>query len=317
MSCILLVDDETNILAALKRELMACIRGLEVEAYSSPAEALERAKTKSFDLVVADYQMPEMDGVTFFKAFQEIQPDAARIMLSGQVDLAGLVELINLTHIYRFIAKPWNEHELLTAITQALAYRKVVMENRRLATEYEAIHGGWTKFYLEKDYQILVVDDEQSVLSAMTEDLLCNVQFHALYAAMHQEVAAAVPDTHHFHFDVQTTISPLEALEWAQQTTYDLVIADHHMPEMDGVRFLEEFLKIQPDAACLLLSGHADMQALVSAINNTGIYGFITKPWNGHQLRSTVTQAIAHHNLLLDSQQLAKELKYGVNGLTV
>lgn len=314
MNSILLVDDEANILASLKREFMAHKDEVSVETFTSPAEALDRAKSQLFDLVISDYQMPEMDGVTFLHAFQEIQPDAVRLILSGQADRDALVDAINRTRIYRFIMKPWSELELAGAVAQALAYRKVMQENRRLAAEYREKHGAWPILYEPgKRFQILVVDDEPNVLSAVTRDLSHQRSpFQDMYEVMRREANPEFPqDNYHFHFIVETTTSPLEALEQAQLISYDLVITDYRMPEMDGVRFLEEFRKIQPDAARLLLSGQADIKVLVEAINRSEIYAFIGKPWNEYDLRSAVTQALVFRNLALENQRLANELKYG------
>lgn len=313
MNSILLVDDDANILAALKREFMMRKDEFSVEAFTSPIEALECAKKKSFDLVISDYQMPEMDGLSFLDAYQAIQPDTARLILSGQADRDTLVNAINRTRIYRFIMKPWDQMELAGAVAQALVYRKAAMENRWLAAEYRIKHGEWPIFFdPAKHHQILVVDDEPNILSAVARDLSHRSPFQELYAVMRHEANPELPqDNHRFHFIVETTTSPLEALEQAQLISYDLVISDYRMPGMDGVGFLEEFRKIQPDAARILLSGQADMKALVDAINRSEIYAFIAKPWSEYDLRSTVTQAILYRNMQLENQRLANELKYG------
>lgn len=128
---ILMVDDEENILRALRRALAP--EGYQVEDFTAPQAALERARTVPFDLVISDFRMPALDGVAFLQAFKEIQPDAARIIVSGQTDLEGLQAAINRAEIYRFISKPWEQYDLRTTIRQALAHRAVELENRRLA----------------------------------------------------------------------------------------------------------------------------------------------------------------------------------------
>ena len=74
------------------------------------------------------------------------------------------------------------------------------------------------------------------------------------------------------------------------------------MPEMDGLHFLEAFGEIQPDAARILLSGNADRDALVSAINYSNIYGYISKPWHEYILRNILAQAILFHDLLHENR---------------
>lgn len=140
MSRIMIVDDEEAILKALRRVLRIapCTYGnktfsLEIEAFSSPAAALERARHESFDLFMSDFRMPVMDGIEFLKATKAIQPDAARLILSGYADLNALVRAVNEVGIERFIGKPWNDYDLMSAIGQALAHRELLLENRELA----------------------------------------------------------------------------------------------------------------------------------------------------------------------------------------
>ena len=83
---ILVVDDESGIVNAVRRELSTPPFGrhrYEVEGFTSPLQALERAKVQEFDAVLSDYRMPEMNGLDFIKALVRIQPDCTRIVLSG------------------------------------------------------------------------------------------------------------------------------------------------------------------------------------------------------------------------------------------
>jgi two-component system, probable response regulator PhcQ len=153
---LMIVDDETNVLSALRRLINAApwmYQGISyrpaVECFSSPLDAFERAKHCAFDLFIADYRMPEMDGVDFLSAVRTIQPQAARMILSGYADLNGLIGAINEARIYRFLSKPWNDYELVSAIAQALAYRDLLRENERLADEMRLQQGTMTKQQLE------------------------------------------------------------------------------------------------------------------------------------------------------------------------
>lgn len=303
---ILLVDDEQNVLNALRRELEETY---EVEAYSSPAEALQRCQETRFDLVVADYQMPDMDGIQFLKQFGKLQPEATRLILSGHADASVLANAINETHIYRFINKPWGQEELANTLTQALAYRKVLLENRRLTELFRAKRNQEHNVpQPERRYQILVVDDEPNVLSAVARDLTSRSTFQDLHMVLLHEADPEFPLDHSdFRFDVYTTTSPVQALEYAKHVACDVVIADYLMPEMNGVEFLEALREKQPDAARIILSGHADKQTLTEAINHLEIFSFISKPWREYELKSAVTQAISYKNLLLDNRKLARE----------
>lgn len=142
MSRILIVDDEEMILKALKRFLtcVPCVidgveRKLFVDTFLSPQKALQHASHVAYDLVISDYRMPIMNGVEFLREFREIQPETSRMILSGYADLNGLIEAINSAAICRFIAKPWNDYELISAIGAQLKLRDIGLENRRLADE--------------------------------------------------------------------------------------------------------------------------------------------------------------------------------------
>jgi len=140
MNRIMIVDDESNVLKALRRLLLSvpCSYGclsyqLEVETFTTPAAALERAAQQPFDLFMSDYRMPGMNGVEFLAQVRKIQPDAARLIISGYADLNAFADAVNGADIFRFLSKPWNDYVLVSAIAQALNYRELMLENRELA----------------------------------------------------------------------------------------------------------------------------------------------------------------------------------------
>jgi two-component system, probable response regulator PhcQ len=145
MARLLLVDDEPNVLRALKRVLsLAGDPPLALEAIETcelPRQALERLHEQAYDLILSDYRMPEMDGVAFLSAARQLQPDCARLILSAQADLQGLIGAINQAGIQRFIMKPWNDLDLRVALAEALEHRALLLENRRLADEVRMARG--------------------------------------------------------------------------------------------------------------------------------------------------------------------------------
>jgi DNA-binding NtrC family response regulator len=139
---ILLVDDEPGVLNALRRLLVltpCTFDGqtfrLQVDTFSRPEEALCAVGHTAYAMVISDYRMPGIDGVQLLKTVRELQPHAARFILSGYADLEALIGAINDAQINRFIGKPWNDYELVAAIAQALAYRALQLETERLADE--------------------------------------------------------------------------------------------------------------------------------------------------------------------------------------
>ena len=136
MHRIMIVDDEENVSRALRRALAAS--DAEIELFSHPHEALRRAQTTNFDLVISDYRMPEMDGIRLLSEMKKLQPDAMRIIISGHADLEGLIGAVNAAEIFRFISKPWNDPDLTLCVYHALEHRAVLVENRRLADQVRA-----------------------------------------------------------------------------------------------------------------------------------------------------------------------------------
>lgn len=145
---ILLLDDEPGVLSALSRLLRhspltvggAAVRP-KVEAFLSAPDALACAAGMPFDLAVSDFRMPEMDGVAVLRRIRELQPNCARVILSGYADLNGLVAAINDARIDRFIAKPWNDFEFISALSQILQIRALRLENEALADQMRLQRG--------------------------------------------------------------------------------------------------------------------------------------------------------------------------------
>jgi len=310
---LLLVDDEQNVLNALRRELTTPPLGhnhYEIETFTSPAEALERAKTQAFDLVVADYLMPGMDGLTFLKAFAQLQPDAARIVISGHADNQPIHDAINDSHVYRFITKPWHDYYLKGSISQALAWREHVLENRRLADEARRLQLPQPSMDKDEFSPILVVDDDEAVNNALHRELSQHTDFDDIIDAMHfEKTGTAGSAALHHKFIVYTFTSPHKALQAAREIPFHCVIADYRMPEMEGIEFLQELEAIQPDCARIMMSGYTDLDIMLGAINDAHVFSFFNKPWNEFELKSSVTQAVIQRRVLLENRLLAAAIK--------
>jgi len=127
MCRILLVDDEQNVLSALKRDLTPL--GCEIEAYTQPGLALSRAAEASFNLVISDYRMDGMNGVTLIKALKKLQPGMDIIMLSGLADLRIIMSALNEIEVFCYLSKPWDAEKLKTRVAEALKLRAVEQNN--------------------------------------------------------------------------------------------------------------------------------------------------------------------------------------------
>ncbi len=313
LHAVLVVDDEQSIVNAIRRELSTPPLGryrYAVEGFTDPAAALERAKEKEFEVVITDFRMPQMDGLEFLKQLHGIQPDCMRLVLSGQTDMASLVEMINQTHIYRFIPKPWSSYFLKSSLMQAITFRSTQVNNRRLAKILRDKGIDLPLNTFNTADQILVVDDDIAVAHAVARDLTHRGRLDEIFSAVREEAMHhKAPELYSSHISVQVTDSPLHALKMADGITFSCVIADYLMPEMDGAKFLDAFADKQPDAECIMLSGAANLENIVFALDMAHIHNFIAKPWVDYELRTAVAQALTRRRLALENQVLARMCK--------
>ncbi|MBA4174977.1 MAG: hypothetical protein C0505_00215 [Leptothrix sp. (in: Bacteria)] len=122
MASILIVDDEPEVLAALRRALRQQFgAGLSCETCSNGIDALGRAREQRFDVVMADLHMPELDGIGLLTLIAAIQPDAVRMMMTGANDFETAQRAINEAGVFRYLCKPWTPQELASHLTAALA----------------------------------------------------------------------------------------------------------------------------------------------------------------------------------------------------
>jgi diguanylate cyclase (GGDEF)-like protein len=114
-----LVDDEANILSAVRRALRGA--PLSLRTFGSPEEALAALESEEPAAVISDYRMPGMTGIEFLERFKAVCPGAARVLLTGYVDLQASVDSINKGAVYRFASKPWDDEELKATAMAAAA----------------------------------------------------------------------------------------------------------------------------------------------------------------------------------------------------
>ncbi len=122
---ILIVDDEQSILSAIKRMLMD--ENFELLTCDTPVEALNLVAENEVAVILTDCLMPVMNGISLMQKVSELSPDTVKIMMTGYADLPLAIESINKCDVFRFIAKPWNDEQMLEALhagVENYAYRK-------------------------------------------------------------------------------------------------------------------------------------------------------------------------------------------------
>ena len=122
---------------------------------------------------------------------------------------------------------------------------------------------------------ILLVDDEEMVVTSIKSFLTLETDY-----------------------DVVSFTSPKEALTYVKGNRVDLVISDYLMPDIDGIQFLSEIKELQPEATRVLLTGYADKENAIKAINDVGLYQYIEKPWENEDLKLIIRNGLEKRILL-------------------
>ncbi len=134
-------------------------------------------------------------------------------------------------------------------------------------------------------YTLLFIDDEQSILRAL-QRLFRDESFLVLSAD-----------------------NASRGLEILEEMAVDLIICDHRMPGMSGLDFFKIVAEKHPDTIKILLTGFADLNMALEAINSCNLYRFILKPWNNDELRMTVRRALEHLDLLRSNADMTARLQ--------
>jgi response regulator RpfG family c-di-GMP phosphodiesterase len=140
---------------------------------------------------------------------------------------------------------------------------------------------------LKYRHSILVVDDEESILNAFKRIL-------------------ADED-----YEIHTACDGMEGLNILHeaQKPFSLIISDQRMPVMNGVQFFTQAKDIFPDAVRILLTGYADTDAIIEAINKGGVHLYFTKPWREEELLYHIKLALSKTELLMENRRLAELTK--------
>ena len=134
----------------------------------------------------------------------------------------------------------------------------------------------------ESEIKILLVDDEVNITKALRR-LLLDVD----------------------QYDVYTANSGRQALELlVDELDVGVIISDQRMPEMTGVEFLQKARELVPDAVRILLTGYADIEASIAAINRGGVSRYLTKPWDDDSLLQAIAEAARHYWLVTENKRL-------------
>ena len=136
---LLLVDDDEIVLTSI-RSLLTIETDYHIDCYMDPHQALDQVRQNSVDLVIADYLMPNMDGIEFLAQVRNLRPDATRVLLTGYADKESAVKAINHVGLFCYLEKPWNNDQLLLIIRNGLEKRFLLKELQEKVSELGEAH---------------------------------------------------------------------------------------------------------------------------------------------------------------------------------
>lgn len=133
--------------------------------------------------------------------------------------------------------------------------------------------------------KILLVDDEANVLKSLKRLFIDS------------------------DYKIFTAASGDEGLAVCAKEQIALVMSDYRMPGMSGVQFLAKVKEDYPSTIRIILSGYADVAAIVESINDGQVYKFLSKPWNDQDLLTTIQRSLEHYNLQNENAALLSKLR--------
>jgi response regulator RpfG family c-di-GMP phosphodiesterase len=104
-------------------------------------------------------------------------------------------------------------------------------------------------------------------------------------------------------YEIHGFTDPEEAAQFAAENVVDVAVSDYLMPKMNGIQFLGRIKEVQPETSRVLLTGHADKQSAIQAINQVSLFQYLEKPWDNSQLLLVVQSGAERARLFRDLRE--------------
>lgn len=141
---------------------------------------------------------------------------------------------------------------------------------------------------MDLETTILLVDDEENILRSLKRIF------------MDQD------------FRILTTTSPFDALELLRTHVVSVIVSDNLMPGMSGIDLLQKAKFISPESVRVMMTGYADVQAAIDAINKGEVFKFLTKPWDVEEFRNIIFDSIGRHDMVHSLRQADESKLYSL-----
>lgn len=140
---VLFLDDEVGNLTGFKAQFR---RIFDIEVALTAQEAREKLAEKPFHVLLTDQRMPEMSGVEFCESIKDDYPDTVRILVTAYADINTVIDAINKGQVYRYIAKPWQDEDIMVAIKNGVDLAVSRRELRKRTDELQKAYDELNRF---------------------------------------------------------------------------------------------------------------------------------------------------------------------------
>ena len=135
----MLVDDEPMVATAL-RSFLELETAWRILTFTDPLQALDTLREDDVDVLVTDFMMPGLDGVSFLRQAREIRPLASRVLLTGYADKTNAIRAINEAGLYYYLQKPWDNEQLKMVIRNGIERAALFRELDQRVGDLDGAH---------------------------------------------------------------------------------------------------------------------------------------------------------------------------------
>ncbi len=281
---VLFVDDEPRITVALKAIFR---RDYNVLTANSGAQALEVLSRHQVNVVVSDQRMPEMLGNELLAEVARAYPQTMRVLLTGFMDRAAIVDSINEGEVYRFISKPWRNEEMQVLVAEASIASEIPVLDEALPVSSTAPgNDGKSTPLAQKERALLMVEKQQDIRNQIRR--FCSDEEIMIYGTQNVEQAVAAATSR-------------EAIGVAV-----IELSDDPNAALQTINLLKQ---ARPELVTIALTDELDSQTAVDLINQGQVYKYLAKPLNMSGFQAAIERAFLLHRNLRSNKQVQTRYK--------
>ncbi len=269
---VLFVDDEPRVTSALKAIFR---RDYNVLTANSGAQALQVLAQHKVDVLVSDQRMPEMLGNELLATVSQQYPQTMRILLTGFMDKAAIVDSINHGEVYRFINKPWNNDEMRSVVAEAALASEHLINDEPESVTSQATTTSQATPEKYKNNAILMIEQEQGIRNQIRK--FCGDNKIMIYATQNIEQAIAAV---------------------ASRESIGLVLVELSNDANKALQAIGLLKRARPEIIAIAITNEIDAHTAVDLINQGQVFKYLIKPLDTDGLQQAIENAFHRHRYL-------------------